>query len=183
MPVPAPNLVARDFAAPAPERRWLGDSTDVATWAGWLSVAVLPDAHARRVAGGAMAEHLRAERARDALALAVRGRRPAAGLVHHTDRGCHYTAGSDRAARAADGITASMSRAGDCYDNAMAGSFCATRKAALVDTRPWPTRAAARVAVFAWLEVFYHRQRVHSALGYQRPVAFAQALAREALVA
>ncbi len=126
MHVPAPNLVARDFAAPAPDRRWIGDSTDVATWEGWLYVAVLLDAHSRRVVGWAMADHLRAELARDALAMALRGRRPGAGLVHHTDRGCQYPADSDRAALAASGIAASMSRVGDCYDNAMAESCFAT---------------------------------------------------------
>jgi len=181
--VPAPNLVARDFAAPAPDRLWIGDITDVVTWEGWLYVAVLLDAHSRRVVGWAMADHLRAELALDALAMALRGRRPAAGLVHHTDRGCQYTADSDRAALAASGIAALMSRVGDCYDNAMAESFFATLKAELIETRPWPTRRAARQAIFAWLEVFYNRQRVHSALGWQSPVAFEQALAQEALVA
>ena len=180
---PAPNLVARDSRAQAPDRLWCGDITYVATREGWLYVAVLLDAHSRRVVGLAMADHLRAELALDALAMAWRGRRPAAGLVHHTDRGCQYTAGSYRAALAASGIAASMSRAGDCYDNAMAESFFATLKAELVDTRPWSTRAAARVAAFEWPEVFYNRQRVHSALGYQSPMAFEQALAQEALVA
>lgn len=146
--VPAPSLVARDFAAPAPDRLWIGDITYVPTWEGWRYLAVRLDAHARWVVGWALADHLRAELALDALAMALRGRRPAAGLVHHTDRGRQYTADSYRAARAASGIAASMSRVGDCYDNALAESFFATRKAELVDSHPWPTRAAARVAVF-----------------------------------
>jgi len=122
---PAPNLVARDFAATAPDRLWFGDITYVATREGWLYLAVLLDAHSRRVVGWAMAEHLRAELALDALAMALRVRRPPPGLVHHTDRGSQYTAVAYRATLAAHGVTASMSRAGDCYDNAVAESFFA----------------------------------------------------------
>jgi putative transposase len=168
---PAPNLVARDFAAPAANRLWLGDITYVATREGWLYLAVLLDAHSRRVVGWAVAEHLRAELALDALAMALRNRRPGAGPRHHTDRGSQYTAAPYRAALAAHDITCSMSRAGECLDNAMAESFFATIKAELRANRPWPTRAAARTAVFAWIEVWYNRQRAHSALAYRAPVA------------
>jgi transposase InsO family protein len=176
---PAPNLVARDFAAPAPDRLWIGDITYVATWEGWLYLAVLLDAHSRRVVGWAMADHLRAGLALDALAMALATRRPTAGLIHHTDRGCQYTAEAYQGALAARDITISMSRAGDCYDNAMAESFFATLKGELIDTRPWPTRRAARQAIFEWLEIFYNRQRLHSALGFLSPVAFELALALE----
>jgi putative transposase len=169
---PAPNLVARDFTAPAPDCLWLGDITYLPTGEGWLSLAVLLDAYSRRVVGWAMADHLRTELALDALALALQARRPPAGLVHHTDRGCQYTAATYRAALAAVGATASMSRSGDCLDNAMAERFFATLKAELVEDRVWPTRAAARTAVCAWLEVWYNRQRRHSALNYQPPVTF-----------
>ena len=180
---PAPNLVARDFAAPTANLLWIGDITYVPTWEGWLYVAVLLDACSRRVVGWAMADHVRTELAREALAMALQGRRPAAGLVHHTDRGCQYTAHAYQALLASHGIAASMSRAGDCYDNAMAESFFATLKAELIDTRPWPTRRAARQAIFEWLEVFYNRQRSHSALGFLSPVAFELALATEAQAA
>jgi len=169
---PAPNLVARDFRATAPDRLWIGDITYVATHEGWLYLAVLLDAHSRRVVGWAMADHLRSELAADALAMALQGRRPAPGLVHHTDRGCQYTAATYRALLAARGVTVSMSRAGECLDNAMAESFFATLKAEFADTRTWPTRAAARQAIFEWLEVWYNRQRRHSALAYQPPVAY-----------
>ena len=169
---PAPNLVARDFAAPAPDRLWFGDITYVATQEGWLFLAVLVDARSRRVVGWAMADHLRTELALDALAMALRRRRPARGLVHHTDRGCQYTAAAYQACLAAHGITCSMSRSGDCLDNAVAESFFATLKAELGDARTWPTRAAARLAIFEWIEVWYNRQRRHSALAYQPPVAF-----------
>jgi len=169
--VPAPNLVARDFRASAPNRLWLGDITYVATHEGWLYLAVLPDAHSRRVVGWAMADHHRAELAANALAMALRARRPPPGLVQHTDRGSQYTAAAYRAALAARGVTASMSRAGECLDNAMAESFFATLKAELVDIRTWPTRAAARQAIFEWIEVWYNRQRRHSALASRAPVA------------
>ena len=180
---PAPNRVARDFAAPARDRPWVGDITYVATWEGWLYLAVLLDAHSRRVIGRAMADHLRTELALDALTMALDRRRPATGLVHHTDRGCQYTAGAYQDTRTAQASSISMSRAGDCYDNAPAERFFATLKRELVDTRPWPTRRAAQRAIFAWIEVFYNRQRLHSALNYRSPVAFESALAGEAQVA
>lgn len=169
---PAPNLVARDFAAAGPDRLWLGDITYVATREGWLYLAVLLDAHSRRVVGWAMADHLRTALALDALTMALARRRPGAGLVHHTDRGCQYTAAAYREALAARGVTASMSRSGNCLDNAMAESFFATLKAEIGDAQLWPNRAAARTAIFEWIEAFYNRQRRHSALAYQPPVAF-----------
>jgi len=174
--VPAPNLVARDFTVTAIDRLWLGDITYVPTQEGWLYLAILLDAHSRRVVGWARADHLRTELALDALAMALARRRPGAGLVHHTDRGCQYTAAAYRQVLAARGVVASMSRSGDCLDNAMAESFFATLKAELIDTRHWPTRAAAQTAIFEWLEVFYNRQRCHSALNYHAPATFEEML-------
>jgi len=174
--MPAPNLVARDFTAPAPDRLWFGDITYVATQEGWLYLATLLDAHSRRVVGWAMADHLRTELALDALTMAFRTRRPTPGLMHHTDRGCQYTAAAYREALAARGVTASMSRNGNCLDNAMAESFFATLKAELVERRRWVTRAAARTAIFEWIEVFYNRQRARSALAYQPPAIFEEML-------
>ena len=170
---PAPNLICRDFYPTAPNRVWVGDITYVPTDEGWLYVATLLDAYSRRVVGWAMADHLRTDLARDALVLALRRRQPAPGqLVHHSDRGCQYTAGPYQAVLAAAQITCSMSRTGNCYDNAMAESFFATFKGELIDRARWPTRRAARQAIFEWLEVFYNRQRRHSALGYLSPVAY-----------
>ncbi|MDP9371045.1 MAG: IS3 family transposase, partial [Chloroflexota bacterium] len=146
-----------------------GDITYVPTWEGWLYLAVLVDADSRRVVGWAMADHLRAALAADALAMALASRRPGPGLVHHPDRGCQYPAASDQAILAGHGIAAALRRAGDCYDKAMAERFFATLKTELVDARPWPSRAAARTAIFEWIEVFYNRQRRHSALGYHSP--------------
>ena len=173
---PAPNLVARDFAAPAPNRLWLGDITFVPTHEGWLYLAVLLDAHSRRIVGWAMADHLRAALALEAPAMALLTRRPPPGLVHHTDRGCQYTAATYQAALAARGLVCSMSRSGDCLDNAMAESFFATLKAELCDRRIWATRAAARTASFERIEVWYNRQRAHSALNYHAPAMFEEML-------
>ncbi len=166
-----PDLVGRGFAPGQPDVAWCQDITYIPTAEGWLYLAVLVDVYSRRVVGWAMADHLRTELALDALAMALQARRPPPGLVHHTDRGCQYTAAAYQAALAARGIVCSMSRAGECLDNAMAERFFATLKAELGDARTWPTRAAARTAIFEWIEVWYNRQRRHSALAYQAPVA------------
>src|SRR3954449_1948315 len=119
-----------------------------------------------------MADHLRTKLALDALAMALGRRRPGAGLVHHTDRGCQYTAAAYQARRAAHGRACSMRRAGECLDNAMAERFFATLKAELADGHVWPSRAAARTAIFARIEVFYNRRCRHSARGYQPLAVF-----------
>lgn len=169
---PAPNRLQRDFTVVAPDHLWVGDITYVATWEGWLYLAVLLDAYSRRVVGWAMADHLRTELPLQALQMALSQRQPVSGLVHHSDRGCQYTASAYQQELIASRITPSMSRVGDCYDNALAESFFATLKSELIDRQPWPTHRAARQAIFEWLEVFYNRQRRHSALGYLSPVAF-----------
>jgi putative transposase len=179
---PAPNVVARNFHPEAATRLWVGDITYVPTDEGWLYVATLLDADSRRVVGWAMADHLRTDLALDALAMALTRRRPAAGegeLVHHTDRGCQYTADRYQAVLVAHGVTCSMSRRGNCLDNAMAESFFATLKSELIDRQRWPTRTAARQAIFEWIEVWYNRQRRHAALGYLSPVAFEACHAQE----
>ena len=169
----APNLVARTFEASRPNELWVGDITYIPTGEGWLYLATLLDAYSRRIVGWAMADHLRTELALDALTMALQQRRPLPGqLVHHTDRGCQYTARAYQAVLAAHGVTCSMSRAGDCYDNALAESFFGTLKAELVQGQRWPSRRAARLALFEWIEGFYNRQRRHSALGYVSPARF-----------
>lgn len=173
---PAPNLLARDFRVARPDRVWVGDITYVPTGEGWLYLAILLDGCSRRVVGWAMADHLRAELALAALTMALR-RRPGPGLIHHTDRGCQYAATAYRQVLVGHGLIGSMSRAGDCYDNALAESFFATFKTELVDRRAWPTRHAARQAIFEWIEVFYNRQRLHSALAYCPPTAFEERMA------
>ncbi len=183
MHVPAPNLVARQFTVEQLDQLWVGDITYIPTWDGWLYLAVLVDACSRRVVGWAMSEHLGGELTRAALAMALMRRRPAADLVHHSDRGSQYTASAYQALLAVHGVAASMSRAGDCYDNALAESFMATLKTELIDRQPWPTRRAARRAIFDWIEGFYNRRRLHSALGYRSPVDFEEALTAVRLVA
>jgi transposase InsO family protein len=170
---PAPNLVQRRFVAEQPNQLWVTDLTYLWTAEGWLYLAAMIDVHSRRVVGWAMADHLRTELALAALEMALRARRPTRGaLVHHSDRGSQYTAGAYQAVLAAHGIRCSMSRKGDCWDNAMAESFFATLKRELMPKEGWPTKEEARAAVFEWIAVYYNRQRRHSSLGYRSPVEF-----------
>jgi putative transposase len=169
---PAPNLVQRAFNPLAPDQLWLADITYLPTGEGWLYLAAVLDAFSRRVVGWAMADHLRTELVLDALDMALGTRRPAAGLVHHSDRGCQYTSLAFRRRLQAAGLVPSMSRVANCWDNAVAESFFATLKGELVDRQPWPTRTAARSAIFDYIEGFYNRQRRHSTLGYLSPAAY-----------
>jgi len=169
---PAPDLVARAFVADRPDRLWVADITYVRTWAGWLYLAVVLDAFSRKVVGWSMADHLRTELVIDALNMAVWNRRPEPGLVHHSDRGCQYTSLTfGRRCREA-GILPSMGSRGDAYDNALAESFFATLETELLMRRSFPTRGAARLAIFDYLEGFYNSHRRHSALGYLAPAQF-----------
>jgi transposase InsO family protein len=168
----APNVLDRDFGADAPDRKWAADITYVATDQGWLYLAVVLDLCSRKVVGWAMADHLRAELCTDALEMALERRRPAGGLLHHSDRGVQYACGEYRDLLRSQGIECSMSRRGDCYDNAVVESFFKTLKAELVYHEHYATREQARRSVFEYLEVFYNRKRLHSSLGYQTPEQF-----------
>lgn len=168
----APNLLDRDFSAPAPDRKWTSDLTYLWTDEGWLYLAVVIDCYSRKIVGWSMADHLRSELSGAALRMARRRRRPAAGLVHHSDRGVQYACGSYRALLSAGQMQASMSRRGDCYDNAVTESFFASLKKECVYRQRYATREQARASVFEWIEVFYNRQRRHSTLGYLSPDAF-----------
>ena len=172
----APNLLGRDFAADLPDRKWAADLTYVPTEQGWLYLAVVIDLCSRRVVGWAMADHLRAELCTDALGMALERRRPGLGLVHHSDRGVQYACGDYRELLRSQGIECSMSRRGDCYDNAAVESFFKTLKAELVYHEHYATREQARRSIFEYLEVFYNRQRLHSSLGYQSPERFEAAM-------
>ena len=157
---PAPNSVERQFNVGAINRLWITDLTYLWTAEGWLYLAAMLDAHSRRVVGWAMADHLRVELALEALGMAISARRPRSGeLVHHSDRGSQYTAGAYQAVLNAHGIRCSMSRKGNCWDNAMAESFFATLKRELMPEEGWLTKADARAAVFEWIAVYYNRQR------------------------
>jgi putative transposase len=170
---PAPNSVARQFQVADVNQLWSTALTYLWTAAGWLYLAALLAAYSRRVIGWAMADHMRVELALTALELASTARRPQRGaLVHHSDRGSQYTAGASQAVLDAQGIRCSMSRKGDCWDNAMAASFCATRKRELMPAAGWPTKEAARGAGFEWIAVYDNRQRRHSSIGSRTPVEF-----------
>ncbi len=165
----ADDLVERKFRPGAPNVLWVADITYLRTWEGWLYPAAVQDAYSRRIVGWAMTEHMRAELVADALAMAVRRRRPEPGLIHHSDQGSQYVAlGFGQQARDA-GIAVSMGSRGDCYDNAVAESFFATLKKELVHRQSWPSRRDLSSAVFEYIEAFYNRQRRHSTLGYLSP--------------
>ena len=173
------NLLQRRFSVKeigGPDRAWVGDITYVRTGEGWLYLAVLLDLGSRMVVGWAMGESLEAELSVTALRMALGRRQPKPGLLHHTDRGVQYAATDYRELLAAHQITASMSRRANCYDNALAESFFATLRWELLDRQQWPTRAAARSAIFEYIEVWYNRHRRHSTLGYLSPVQFEQRL-------
>lgn len=165
----APNVLARNFSAAAPDQAWVGDITYIWTREGWLYLAVLIDLFSRRVVGWSMSERLTTDVAMNALTMAHAARRPGPGLVHHTDQGCQYASTMYRRALERIGAVASMSRRGNCWDNAVAESFFATLKVELVRDEDFATRDAAQRAVFEYVEVFYNRQRTHSALGYATP--------------
>lgn len=166
----APDLVQRQFVASAPNQLWMADITYVPTrYEDFLYLAVVLDVFSRRVVGWAMAAHLRTELVVNALEMAVWNRQPSEGVIHHSDHGCQYTSLLFGEHCQAVGIRCSMGSVGDCYDNAMAESFFATLECELLARQPFPTHLAARTALFEYIEVFYNRQRRHSALGYLSP--------------
>jgi putative transposase len=168
----ADDLVERRFRPDVPNVLWIADVTYLRTWEGWLYLAAVQDAYSRRIVGWSMADHMRSELVVDALQMAVSRRRPAPGLIHHSDQGSQYVSlAFGQAARDA-GIARSMGSTGDCYDNAVAESFFATLKKELVHRRSWPTRRELTSDVFEYLEAFYNRVRRHSTLGYLSPVDY-----------
>ena len=165
----APNLLGRRFAAERPDAVWLADISYLPTGEGWLCLAAVEDMATREIVGWSMAEHLRAGLCVDALVMALQRRRPEPGLMHHSDRGVQYAAEPYRRVLERHGIEQSMSRRGNCLDNAPMESFFASLKKEHVHHVRFRTRAEARAAVFEYVEVFYNRQRPHSALGYRTP--------------
>jgi len=181
--VPAEDLVRRDFTATAPDRLWTADITYVNTEEGFLYLAFVPDVHSGRLVGWAMATHLRTELVVDALQMAIRRRKPAPGLIHHSDRGVQYTALSFGKRLQEVGIVPSMGRVGSALDNAISESFVATLKAELVSRTRFPSRRVAKTVIFEYIEGFYNRRRIHSSLGYRSPVSFEEDTMREASAA
>ncbi len=172
----APNRLAKAAAPTGPNQIWVSDLTYVATREGWLFVAVILDLWSRRVVGWRAGPSLQACLVMAALGMALKHRRPAKGLLHHSDRGVQYASAEHRAALAAAGAQPSMSRAGNPYDNAAMESFMATYKRECValaeDQGGYATRSQAQADAFAYIETYYNRTRLHSALGYQSPVDF-----------
>jgi transposase InsO family protein len=168
----APNLLDRQFEADLPNRKWVADITYVPTDQGWLYVAAVLDLFSRRVIGWSMSNTMCTLLVKDALEMAISLRHPQAGLLHHSDRGSQYASAEYQAVLQTDQAVASMSRAGNCYDNAAMESFFGTLKCELIHDRHYRTRAEARQDIFEYIEVFYNRQRRHSSLGYLSPVAY-----------
>ena len=171
----APNLLERRFAAERPDTVWLADISYVPTGEGWLYLAAIKDMATREIVGWSMADHLRADLACDALLMAIRHRQPPRGLIQHSDRGARYASEPYQAILARHGLRCSMSRRGNCLDNAPMESFFGSLKTELVHRTAFPTREAARRAIFEYVEGFYNRRRRHSGLGFLTPAqAYAQ---------
>jgi transposase InsO family protein len=172
----APNALDRQFEPGPAAPTWVGDITYVWTREGWLYLAAIMDLRTRRIVGWAMDQHMRVQLVLDALRMALRRKRPGQGLVHHSDRGVQYACGEYRRELEAHGIVCSMSRTGNCYDNAVMESFWATLKIEEAYRRDYATREEAKRYIFEYIEVFYNRQRRHSALGYVSPETFEASL-------
>ena len=169
---PAPNRLEQNFSASQPDRVWAGDMTLIATGTGWLHLAVLLDLFSRRVVGWAMGNERSQTLSLRALQMAVDQRQPGDGLVHHSDRGSAYVGAIYQARLEQIGAAISMSRKGNCYDNAVVESFFGNLKNELVHHRRFASREEARTEIFDYIEVFYNRQRAHATLRYLSPVEF-----------
>ena len=169
-----PNLLNRQFEAKAPNQKWVGDITYIPTGEGWLYLAAIMDLYSRQVVGWAMDANMKQELTLTALNMAISQRKPPPGLLHHTDRGRQYAANQYRGLLQRHQLQVSMSRSGNCYDNAPMESFFATLKAELAHYGHYTTRRQARAEIFEYVEVFYNRQRRHSSLGYLSPLQFEQ---------
>ena len=168
----APNLLARQFTVSQADRYYVGDITYIYTQEGWLYLAVVIDLFSRKIVGWSMANRMKVELVNDALLMAVWTRKPLKGLVWHTDRGSQYASDSHRAILKEHHVIQSMSRTGNCWDNAVSESFFHTLKTELVHQYQFKTRNEAKQAIFDYIEVFYNRERIHSANDYLSPVEY-----------
>jgi putative transposase len=168
----APNLLERDFTATEPNTKWVTDITYIPTTQGWLYLAVVLDLYSRAVVGWSMSESCEEELVENALHMAVARRRPKAGLLHHSDRGCQYTSRAYRNQLEQLGAVVSMSRKGNCWDNAAMESFFGSLKEECVGSMVYASHTHARRVLFEYLEVYYNRQRRHSTLGYVSPLIY-----------
>jgi putative transposase len=178
---PAPDLVSRNFVASAPNRLWVADITYIATWSGFLYLAVVVDAWSRRVVGWAMETHLRTELVLQAFDMALFQRRPSE-VIHHSDQGCQYTSIAFGKRCGEANVRPSMGSVGDAYDNAMCESFFATLECELLDRNRFRSQVEARIAVFQFIEGWYNPHRLHSGLGYLSPVEFERRASAEVLL-
>jgi transposase InsO family protein len=168
----AKNLLDRQFTAQLPNQKWVADITYIPTDEGWLYLAGVLDLCSRKIVGWSMADHMESSLVKEALAMAIIHRQPKAGLLHHSDRGVQYASDDYQHLLKTNAMVSSMSAKGDCWDNACAESFWATLKTELVNQQRYATREEARQSIFEYIEVFYNRKRLHSALGYMSPEAF-----------
>jgi putative transposase len=180
---PAPDLVKRNFTPEAPDRLWVSDITYVRTWEGWLYLSFVLDAYSRRIVGWSMASHLKTDLVLDAVNMAIYNRRPAPGLIHHSDRGSQYTSVEFGSRLKEAGLLPSMGSVADAYDNSMAESFVSTLKRELIRRHSWPSRQMARTAIFEYIETFYNLRRRHSALGSLSPREYEEVRLRGGAVA
>jgi len=169
--IPAPNRLNQDFSATMANSKWVGDFTYIDTAEGWLYLAIILDLFSRKVIGWAMSAHMNTALVETALHMALQTRRFTTPLLHHSDQGSQYTSADYQNTLADRNIQLSMSRVGNCYDNAVAESFFGMLKAECV-THQFATHAQARTTIFEYIEVWYNRQRLHSTLGYLSPVEF-----------
>ena len=174
----APNIVNRCFQTKEPNRVWFGDVTFIATRKGWLYLAVMLDLYSRKVIGWSMSDQINKQLVLDALEMAIIRRKPKGNILHHTDQGAIYASDEYVARLRASNMTQSMSRKGDCYDNAVAESFFSTLKNELVIGRIFESREVARCEIFDYIEVFYNRKRIHQSLGYKTPEMVEQDVAQ-----
>ena len=168
----SPNVLDRDFTATSPNEKWVTDITYIWTAEGWLYLAAVMDLYSRRIVGWSMADHMETSLCLDALSMALKSRTNVRGLMHHSDRGSQYASDEYRKALKSNKIEFSMSRRGNCWDNAVAESFLGTIKNELIYRRPWLDRESAQEAISEYIEVFYNRIRQHSTIGYVSPAKF-----------
>jgi putative transposase len=169
---PAPDLVKRNFTPEAPDRLWVADITYVRTWEGWLYLSFVLDSYSRKIVGWSMSNRLKTDLVVDAVNMAIYNRRPAPGLIHHSDRGSQYTSVEFGSRLKEEGLLPSMGSVADAYDNSMAESFVSTLKRELIHRHSWPNRQTVRTAIFEYIEGFYNTRRRHSALGHLSPTEY-----------
>jgi transposase InsO family protein len=179
----APNILDRDFYAGLADKKYVGDITYIHTAEGWLYLATVIDLFSRKVVGWSMDDHMRVSLVNDALDMAIKRRKPKNGLIWHTDRGSQYASTAHKELLQKNGIIQSMSRKGNCWDNAVAESFFHSLKTELTNHEEFETKAQANEKIFEYIEVFYNRQRMHSSNNYLSPVEFEEKMLLKEIVA